>query len=61
MPTSFDATLHLEIKQIGVKKIQWMPKYSGDPITGHSVNGNILLTDFTVAGSLLDKIYRTSE
>ena len=30
---------------------------SGDLITGHSVNGNIRLTDFTVAGSLPDKIY----
>ena len=31
---------------------------SGDPLTGHSVSGNIRLTDFTVAGSMPRKIYQ---
>ena len=36
-------------------------EYSGDPNSGHLVNRTIQLADFTLLGSLSDKINRASE
>ena len=43
------------------KNTRFCSPVSGDPNNEHSVNGNIRLMDFTIAGSLPDKIYWASE